>query len=406
MIWLAPWALGAGALGLLGVVAAHLLSRQRPRALALATARFLPSGMLEATTLQRVPMDRWWMLLRLLILALLALGVAQPIMTGSRVPTRTVLLLDRSLPADVQRSALASLVPTDAVIAFDSATQVTAPTAVVVRTDAHASVSAGFARLTRVRDSLAAGTSRLRVAIASTFAPRLFDPTTEALRALIPDSIAPLPITLRADSLLARGAILVHADGDDPIAATATLIGDSVAPANTIIERGAFVTTDDSAAARRGATVLWWPAHALRGESKLEAVTVGSRTWIAPMGRDSASVPISARAIGWWADGQVAVTATSLGSGCLLTMRAALPIAGDQTLSLSAQSWLAELLTSCDVTPPVAAAPPAWLVAPTRTVAASDVRATQSSAVAPWLVGAGLVLAVLELLLRTRAART
>ena len=55
MTWLAPWALAAGSLGMLGVLAAHLLSRQRPRALALATARFLPSGMLEATTLQAIP---------------------------------------------------------------------------------------------------------------------------------------------------------------------------------------------------------------------------------------------------------------------------------------------------------------------------------------------------------------
>ncbi len=404
MTWLAPWALGAGALGLLGVVAAHLLSRQRPRALSLATARFLPAGMLEATTLQRVPMDRWWMLLRLLILALLALGVAQPILTGSRVPVRTVLLLDRSLPADVQQSALATLAPTDVVIAFDSATQVSAPNGIVVRTARGASVSAAFARLTRVRDSLAAGTSQLRVAIASSFAPQLFDPTSEALRALLPDSIAPLPITIRTDSLHSRGAMLVHADGDDPIAATATLIGDSVAPANTIVERGAAVTADDSAAARRGATVLWWPAVAYRGDSKLEAVTVGSRTWIAPMGLDSAIVRDSS-AIGWWADGHVAVTSTSLGSGCLLTMRAALPAAGDQTLSLSAQSWLAAVLTSCDMTPLVTSAPPAWLVAPTRRVAQADVVSTQSSTLAPWLIGAGLVLAALELLLRTRTTR-
>ena len=405
MIWLAPWALGAGALGLLGVVGAHLLSRQRPRALALATARFLPAGMLEATTIQRVPMDRWWMVLRLLILALLALGVAQPIVTGSRVPTRTVLLLDRSLPADVQRAAVATLASTDAVITFDSVTQIGAPTAVVVSTARDASLSAGFARLTRVRDSLAAGATHLRVAIASTFAAQLFDPTTRSLRALIPDSIVSLAITVPGDTVRPRGRILVRAEGDDPIAATATLIGDSIAPANTIIERGAVISADDSAAARNGATVLWWPALALRGNAKLEAVTVGTRTWIAPMGRDSSLAPRSTRAIGWWADGHVAVTAESIGSGCLLTMIAALPSAGDQTLSLSAQAWLAELMASCEKRPVVNTSPPEWLVAPTRAMSPVDVRVTQSSTLAPWLIGAGFALALLELLLRMRTVR-
>lgn len=405
MMWLAPWALGAGALGWVGVLAAHLLSRQRPRALALATARFLPVGMLEATTIQRVPMDRWWMLLRLLILALLAMGVAQPIVIGSRVPTRTVLLLDRTLPADVQRAVLAALSPTDAVIAFDTGSVVSAPTAVASGVSVSASVSAGLARVIRVRDSLSAGATQLRVAIASTFAPHIFDPASESLRAMIPDSITPLPIAIRADTLRPRGAIIVRADIDDPVAATATLLGDSVVPANTIIERGATLTTADSTAARDGATVLWWPAALAPDDARLEAVTVGSRTWIAPMGRDTATARSSAHAIGWWADGHVAVTSESVGSGCVLTMRAALPDAGDQTLSLSAQAWLADVLASCEKPRVMLNAPPAWLVAPTRTVAPGDVRATQVSTLAPWLVGAGLALAALELLLRLRTVR-
>ncbi|MBC7843137.1 MAG: hypothetical protein H7099_12530, partial [Gemmatimonadaceae bacterium] len=380
-------------------------SRQRPRALALATARFLPAGMLEATTIQPVPMDRWWMALRLLILALLALGVAQPIVTGSRVPSRTVLLLDRTLPAEVQRAATASLLPTDAVIAFDTSTVVTSPTAVATDVAGTASLSAGLARLVRVRDSLADGATQLHVAIASTFAAQMFDPGSESLRALIPDSIAPLPITLPADTLRPRGAIVVRADVDDPIAATAILLGDGVAPANTIIERGATVSSADSAAARDGATVFWWPATSTPRTARLEAVTVGSRTWIAPMGRDSTSAPASAHAIGWWADGHVAVTSESVGRGCVLTMHAALPDAGDQTLSLSAQAWLARLLASCEKPRVMQHAPPAWLVAPTRSVAPIDVRATQLSTLAPWLVGAGLLLAALELLLRLRTAR-
>ena len=247
MTWLAPWALAAGALGMLGVVAAHLLERQRPRALALATTRFLPAGMLEATTLQRIPMDRWWMLLRLLILGLLALGVAQPVATIARVPTRTVLLLDRTLPLPAQRQALTTLSASDAVIAFDTSAALSAPGAAVTRTSRTSQLSAALAQLAHARDSLARGATRLRIAIASGFAGASLDPATQSIRELLPDSIALLPVVLPPDSGIARGTVIVHAAGDDPIAATARLLGDSIARAGTIIERSGALTREDSA---------------------------------------------------------------------------------------------------------------------------------------------------------------
>ncbi len=403
MTWLLPWALVAGGLGMLGVVTAHLLSRQRPRALALATARFLPSGMLEATTLQRVPMDRWWMLLRVLILALLAAGVAQPVFTGSRVPSRTVLLLDRTLPASAQQRALATLAATDVVIAFDSvATLVPRSTVPVVTRSA--SLSSALGRLVRVRDSLAAGATTTRVHIASRFASRTVDPITESVRALIPDSIHVLPITVPLDALSPRGAVTVHATADDPIAATALLLGDSVASASTIIERGSALTPDDSAAASSGATVLWWPARVATREPALQGVTVGAQTWLAPMERDSSDMAISGRAVGWWADGQVAMRESRIGNGCLLHFRAALPAAGDQSLSLSAQAWLAAVLTSCDVDTHIAVAP-AWLSPRPAKRGVVATRAALTSQSAPWLIVAALMLAAAELLLR-RLMRT
>lgn len=408
MTWLAPWALVAGALGMLGVVAAHLLSRQRPRALSLATARFLPSGMLEATTLQTVPMDRWWMLLRLLIVALLALGVSQPVLTGSRVPTRTVLLLDRTLPVAAQRKALASLTTTDVVIAYDSGAVLRAAGDTVVVQSAAASLSAALGLLTRVRDSLAERSTSMRVAVASRFAASGIDPATPMVRRMIPDSIAVLPVQVTADSAIVRGPLTVLADGDDPIAATAVLLGDSVAPRGALLRRGATLTADDSAMARDGATVISWPARTLAGEPTLQAITVGGITWIAPLGRDTAtntaaitSAP-AARAVGWWADGAPAVWMTALGRGCLLRVSAALPSAGDQTLSLAAQAWLAALVTQCDRDTGGVQAPPVWLSPSPKDVPASVARASLTSGAAPWLVGAGLALALLELLLRLR----
>jgi hypothetical protein len=398
--WLARWALGAGALGMLGVVAAHLLSRQRPRALALATARFLPAGMLEATTVQRIPMDRWWMLLRLLILALLAAGAAQPVLTVARVPVRTVLLLDRTLPAEVQRRALQTLAQSDVVIAYDTLAALVPHTAPPV-VSKFASMSAALAKLVRVRDSLADGATQLRVAIASRFAPASIDPVTASIRALIPDSIGVVPMPLPPETLAPRGPAVVHAAGDDPIAATALLLGDSVVAARTIIERGAVLTHDDSVAATNGSTVLWWPARSVVNAPALQAVTVGAVTWLAPMQRDSVDRGANGRAVGWWADGSVAMRETRVGEGCILQMDAALPVAGDVTLSLSAQAWLAAVLTSCDAEPSTVNAP-LWLATPPAQHAAVTSQRVLTSQSAPWLIAAALACAALELLLRRR----
>lgn len=400
MTWLAPWALAGGFVGMLGIVAAHLLSRQRPRALALATARFLPSGMLEATTVQRMPQDRWWMLLRLLIVALLALGAAQPVLTGRKVPTRTVLLLDRTLPVDVQQSAIASLAAEDVVVAFDSATVLRAASAAAPVRATRASLGAGMAALVSVRDSLGRNAEELRVVAASRFAASSLDPATARVRALLRDSIAVMPITVPTDSAIARAAVTVRADGDDPVSATALLLGDSVARAGTVIERRSTLSADDQRMASTGATIVHWPARAASGAPMLQGITVGRTTWVAPLQRDSSAAPSDARAIGWWADGSPAVWRRDAGEGCVLTVRAALPIAGDHALSLAAQAWLRALVTACDRDPMAMQNAPAWFSpAPagrSTVVAAQTLRST----IAPWLVAAALLLAAVELALR------
>ncbi len=401
MIWLAPWALGVGGAALLGVVAAHLLSRQRPRALPLATARFLPAGMLEATTLQRVPMDRWWMLLRLCIVALLAAGAAQPVFTGATVPERTVLLLDRTLPVEAQRTALAALLSDDVVLLYDSVAVAAVPSTVTPVQMPEARLSAALATLLRMRDSLAVQSTALRVTIASRFSERSLDPATPMLRSLLPDSLMVLPVSITGDSVSARGAIRVIATGDDPIAATARLLGDSVARRGTSIQRGNQLTVADSAALRAGSTVVWWPTPLLDRAPPLQAVTLGDATWIAPLGRDSVNAPAATgRAVGWWADGAPAVWRSDSGAGCLLRVGVSVPAAGDQTLSLTAQTWLAALLTACDPETGVAAAAPDWLAAPTTHAVTRDIRDTLVSRSAVWLIAAALCLALLELVLR------
>jgi Aerotolerance regulator N-terminal len=404
MSWLAPWALGAGALGMMGVIALHLLTRERPRALLLATARFLPDGVLESTAIRRIPTDRWWMLLRLLILLLLGAGVAQPVLRSRLVASRTVLLLDRTLPDAVQQRMLASLQPSDVVIAFDSLATLKAPAADAARVSRESSLSAALALYARVRDSLMASSVALNVTLASTFLPTSLDPVSAELRALIPDSITVLALTVPPPPTLLRAGATVHAAANDPIAATVVLLGDGIARAGTIVQRGPMLTRDDSVAAQKGTTVVWWPARVTRDPRALRALTIGDATWIAPFEPNDSTQSARAgeRAVGWWADGAPAVWERHAGLGCVLRVNAGLPLAGDQSLSLSAQRWVATLLTHCDPAALGVQAAPAWVApAPPRRVL-TDVAPVRHSVLAPWLIGLALLLALAELLLRPR----
>jgi hypothetical protein len=297
---------------------------------------------------------------------------------------------------------MAALSPTDAVIAYDSVASLSAVGASVASVSRTASLSAALARLLRARDSLATGAERLRVVIASRFASATVDPATPSIRALLPDSVGVLSVQVPGESPISRGAISVRAEGDDAIAATAALLGDSVAAAGSIIERRDALTADDSAAARSGGMVIHWPTVSMTGSPTLAALTVGRSTWVAPLARDTVSAVATGRAIGWWADGTPAVWTATHGTGCIVHVRAALPASGDQTLSLGAQAWLAALVTSCDRSETRVSAPPPWLAAPAARRLLLVSEETRTSRSAPWLLGAALALGVAEVLLRLR----
>ncbi|HYW51772.1 MAG TPA: hypothetical protein VE861_14250, partial [Gemmatimonadaceae bacterium] len=298
-----------------------------------------------------------------------------------------------------QRAAAATLSALDVVIAYDTLATLQAQPLTPV-TSARSSLSAALGRYVRVRDSLLLGADRLRVEVASPFAAAGIDVATRAIRAMIPDSIGTLPVTIAPDTVAPRGAIVVHATGDDAIAATVQLLGDTVAPNRTVLERGAEVSAADTRLADAGATVVHWPARSTRAAATLQGLTMQRTTWIAPFERDtSVPPPAGAEPVGWWADGTPAVWQSRTGRGCLVTVRAALPDAGDHALSLSAQAFVRALVTACDVPSREVSAAPAWLAAPPSRVTEAAVPVL-SSGIAPWLLGAAIALALGELALR------
>lgn len=124
MTLLAPLFLAAAAAVAAGVVALHLLARQRPRDAAFPTARFVPDRPARAPSRALRPADLRLLALRVLTVLLAGAALAQPVRTPPRKAIRRVVALDLSRaladPADAVARAAALLRDGDALVTFDS----------------------------------------------------------------------------------------------------------------------------------------------------------------------------------------------------------------------------------------------------------------------------------------------
>jgi hypothetical protein len=394
MTWLAPTALWIGAAGAAATVAAHLLVQRQPDARALATARFLPEGTITAATVQRVPTNWWWLALRLLAVMLLAVGAAGPIREPTRVPSRTLVLLDGAAADSVQQRVRRSLGETDVLFGGDSA--------------GGGRLSPLLARALRARDSLIRTTDALRVRLISPLGRSFFDAATPQLRAQLPESmsverVAPhppagTPIRARAD---VRGG-----PADDILRAAYAQLGPVDAHTRApVIQRERVLSAADTADARAGAVVLWWPAgDADAGTPVLAAIRTTGATWVAPLTR--VARPVRGAPVAHWENGAVAAGESPLGAGCVRDVAIGVPQRGDRALGADAAPLLRSLLGPCSATlddaGAIADSALTWLAAAPRVRPSAQSPALRS-VLAPWLIGAGLAVGVVEALLRIRS---
>jgi hypothetical protein len=412
MTWLAPALLGVAAVAGVATVVAHLLARRRPRAVPWATARFLPVGELDARTLTRRPRDPWLLALRLLVLALLGAGAAQPVPGGERAAVRRLLLLDARTARAPRDSALATLAPRDLVLAFDT-TATLAEAATVARDTVRRAggvrsrLGGALVTLARVRDSLLRDVDSLDVTLLSPLDAALVDAGTPALRALVPQAMR----VVRAPSRdlpgdTTRAAVRTVADGDDPVAAALSSLGTLPGGARVVVRR----STDADSAPASGTTLVRWPAAARA--TTLDAIRLDDgTTWVAPLARLPLGDTTGAHVVARWRDGTpAAVERLTAAGACLRTVGVGVPEAGDVTLTVEGRRTIASLVAPCDAPRPTLDA--ATIAALERAPAALPLAAraalvtTERSRWAPWLVGAAVLLALLEPLLRGRLAAT
>jgi hypothetical protein len=413
---LAPWFLAAAGLAALGVVALHLIAVQRPPEAPLPTARFVPDAPARARSRTPRPTDRWLLLLRVLAVLLAGLAFARPVREPERQAVRRVLVVDRSRAVgsagELRDSVAAWLRPGDALVLFDTAARaVPRPAAESLATltpsGAPARLSAGLVAGLRAAAAVRDSTDSLELVLVSPLAREGVDAATLAVRREWPALVHLVRVRGATDS--AGRAIDARVDASDPLAVAAAGVRGG-ADARLVRAAGAA----DSAFARAGGMLLVWPDSLPTGWSmRAVADTVGAvvagdasvvapfpRAWQAPAGVAPAR----------WVDGAPAALETPLGRGCVRTVGVPVADAGDLVLRPAFRRFVTVLAAPCGGARDLASASEelarALRGSGAARAAARGTGGPRASSLAPWLLGAAILLLLGEpLLRRARGAR-
>jgi hypothetical protein len=314
----APLALGIAVAAAIGVVLWHLIAAQRPEPAPLPTARFVPEGETRAATRRARPTDLLLLALRVLALLLIGAAFAGPTRSAQRAGHIRVFVADASRAADraVHDSVLAQWRAGDAVIWFDSAATAAAdsvgdrgPGA------ARGRLSAGLVRAYQRGAALRERTDSLELVVVSPFEAEATDAAVRPLLARWPGRVRLVRTPMRrTESSMVRTVTT-------PPSAT------------------------DSAAARQGATIVWWPS-AGRTPAAADGVWAGAITVVAPLAR----LPLTheGTTVARWSDGAPAASEREVGAGCLRRVSIGVPTLGDLVLQPGFRALDARLHQPCN----------------------------------------------------------
>ena len=431
MTFLAPWALLVGALAAAGLVALHLVARQRPAAYSLPTARFVPDRRTLVSRVSQRPRDLLLLLLRLLLVLCAAAAFARPVLVPQRSARARVLLLDHSAAVAQREEALRRAreivgdgVPTR-ILAFDS-------TVVTLETGAAAldslarispapartvgSLSAALVAARRLAAESGARADSVELVLVSPATAGEVDASTDSIRALWPGRIRLVRIAAAGDSSVVPPIEHEMADADvlgPALASRAVHAGERGASSASLTTQAsrtrvrivrAAPSAADSAFARGGGVVVRWDSIGARAVVP-SAVAMGDDVIVAALARGALSSNdfVLAR----WADGTAAAVERPLGTGCLRDVAIGVPLAGDLPLRPAFQRIVNGLTDACVGTrvaggPPLDSARVAALFGAPRVASGAALAAgnERPTPLAPWLFGAALACALAELLLR------
>ena len=414
---------------------AHLLVTRQPPSHALPTVRFVPEAPVRAITIARRPDDRRLMLLRILIVLLIGLAMAKPVVVPARRPVARVVLWDRSGAVADPNAARDSVVAWqregDVVVAFDAAAGIVEQLPAVSpheptdrRTDGSAErrIDGPSGRLSpalivalRAAARLRASVDSIELVIVSPLTGVESDASTSAIRALWPGRIRLVRVAATAEQPATSGGIQVIATPDDPLTLVSRPSTRSGEPTVRVL-RSPAAPADSVWAASAPRVLVRWPAtggppgwQPLSRPDTAGAVIAGGAALVFPLARSwgQGTGDVSARPIARWPDGTVAATERSLGLGCIRDVAVPVEARGDFVLRSDFARFFHAMTAPCGQA--VADGKPApvdtaLLVGTGPLAAASAIHPSQSvpTPLTPWLLGAALVLSLVELRVRSR----
>ena len=354
MTLLAPGFLWAAAAASAMVAVLHLLAWRRPPATVLPTARFVPDAPVRLASRAIRPSDLLLLLARVLALLLAGLALAGPVPTTRRSGVGRIAIVDASRAVG-DRAARDRIVGEwlgggGTLVVFDSAVRVidgSADTLASLPPRGVGSLSGALAAAAREATRLRRTHDTVRVLVAATFAREQVDEATASLRALIPEAVELRQLDLARATNVAEARRA--AATDDALGAALALAVPSDSSFARVV-RG-VPSAGDSAWARAGGALVVWPAEGrLPGwspapETTSLALVVGDEAFVGPVSRVAS--PPEGRVVARWPDGSPAATETSLGDGCVRSVAARVPEAGDAVLAPSFQRVLERLASPC-----------------------------------------------------------
>lgn len=435
MSWLLPSAFGVAAAASLITAALHFISRRRPIAEPLPTARFVPARAVHARVAARAFADPLLLALRTFAILLLGAAAAAPLARLSRGRVARVVVIDRSRAvasaAELRDSVRSVTRPGDVIVLADSAAaRIQSPLdpASLVTTGVRGSLSAALAAGIAAAAGAAPTADSVQMILVSPLLLSEADAALAGIRATWPARIRVVPLRGALSDTVAS-AVAIRADANDALLAAASLDGlaargeaESRAPIRLI--RSEPDSADIAWARSAGHVLVQWPGDAPppewatrpAGSDSVSAVAIDGTALVGALRRPWRLPPLQPgqRVAARWIDGEPAAIETRFGAGCVRQVAVAFDERSDIALRQPFRRLLRSLVAPCD-----AAGPPAPLAEPStldmlRGDAAAPASAASSlldaarprrSPLAPWLLALGALLLIAEMAFRRSPRR-
>jgi hypothetical protein len=422
MSFLAPGFFYASLAVAAGIVALHFIVTRQPRAAVLPTARFVPNLPANATARATRPSDLLLMLLRILLVLLVGAGLARPVFKPGREASARVILADASRNvvdiANVRDSVNKYYRNGDALIVFDAAARaisgnVSDSIRTLAKTSRDGRLSGALISALHAASTLRDKADSIELVVVSPLAADEFDAATDSIRSLWRGKATLVKIGASEVAASPAVPIQLRSASGDPLSVTVARVGPLVG-AVKIVRDG--INAGDTKPLDHQAVVDWpisgRPARASAANKidTIGAVVAGKSIVVSAFPRRWTFTPDSirdAQVIARWTDGEPAAIEWPQDKGCVRSVAVPVNPIGDFPLQASFARFAESMAGPCIADKVSLTASPAQLasLAGTGGLASRDAfepRDDVRSALAPWLIGLGLIAAIAELFVRRR----